>query len=128
MTDQTQGYKWLFLALIWFGASIYGLFFHHNPTRPPFQHFDKICHFGLFFGQTWLIIKFYLSRSQPIVLLHLMILMTMWALISETILLFLPVHAHFLSDIMLNLLGMIIASALGWRIQKARLSYRSNSA
>ena len=58
--------KWLLLAIIWFLASIYFLFLASGNNPLPIAHFDKICHFGLFFGQFWLLAKICLQSNITI--------------------------------------------------------------
>lgn len=128
MIRPANGHKWLFLAVLWFAATVYALFFTHATTPPPFKHFEQLRHFGLWFGQMWLIIKYYFSRGQLLPLKRLLTGAFLLACLMELIPLFLPVPAHFLLNLSADIAGMMIALAFGWRIQKARLNYRSNSA
>ena len=63
--------KWLFLAILWWLAGAYALIWRESSpmSAPPFPHFDKMAHFFLFFAQTWLLAKIWLSarRTLPIV-------------------------------------------------------------
>ncbi len=47
--------QWLILAMAWLGLMIYALLI--KPSSPPVSiaHWDKFGHFGLFFGQIWLL-------------------------------------------------------------------------
>lgn len=63
--------KWLFLALLWWLAGAYALVWRESAdiSAPPFPHFDKMAHFFLFFAQTWLLAKIWLTarRTLPVV-------------------------------------------------------------
>ena len=55
--------KFTAAALIWFAAAIYALLFKEGGnSAPPFPHFDKVGHFGLFFGQAWLCANYLFKR------------------------------------------------------------------
>lgn len=57
--------RFTLLAAAWFAAGIYALIFKESGSEPPpFPHFDKVGHFGLFFGQIWLASKIYLSEHK----------------------------------------------------------------
>lgn len=87
--------KWLLLALAWFAAGLYALFFKpDNGTPPPFAHFDKVAHFGLFFGQFWLLAKLFFSRNRPLSHKTLFVVALLWALSSEVLQATLAVGRH----------------------------------
>ena len=59
--------KFTAAALIWFAAAIYALLFKEGGnSAPPFPHFDKVGHFGLFFGQAWLCAKIFIQDNRNI--------------------------------------------------------------
>ena len=59
--------KFTAAALIWFVAAIYALLFKEGGnSAPPFPHFDKVGHFGLFFGQAWLCAKIFIQDNRNI--------------------------------------------------------------
>ena len=59
--------KFTVAALIWFAAAIYPLLFKEGGNSPPpFPHFDKVGHFGLFFGQAWLCAKIFIQDNRNI--------------------------------------------------------------
>ena len=59
--------KFTAAALIWFAAAIYALLFREGGnSAPPFLHFDKVGHFGLFFGQAWLCAKIFIQDNRNI--------------------------------------------------------------
>ena len=59
--------KFTVAALIWFAAAIYALLFKEGGnSAPPFPHFDKVGHFGLFFGQAWLCAKIFIQDNRNI--------------------------------------------------------------
>ena len=48
-------------------AAIYALLFKEGGnSAPPFPHFDKVGHFGLFFGQAWLCAKIFIQDNRTI--------------------------------------------------------------
>ena len=48
-------------------AAIYALLFKEGGnSAPPFPHFDKVGHFGLFFGQAWLCAKIFIQENREI--------------------------------------------------------------
>lgn len=75
--------KWLLFALLWLAASVYALFFKPDNGTPPFAHFDKAAHFGLFFGQFWLLAKIFLHRQQTPPWRWLLPAAFIWAGLSE---------------------------------------------
>lgn len=78
--------KWLWaVAVFWFGVSCYGLFLRTSSGEPPaIVHFDKMAHFGMFFGQFYLLAKIYPPKSTRRVL-GLIGMAFMWAVASELI-------------------------------------------
>lgn len=106
--------KWLFLAAIWFLASLYFLFFKASGNPVPIPQFDKICHFGLFFGQFWL-----LSKSC-IPLRLLIITAIIWAASSEIIQALFTKREGDIMDAMADLIGAALALWLARQIQTAR--------
>jgi len=59
--------KFTAAACIWFAAAIYALLFKEGGnSAPPFPHFDKVGHFGLFFGQAWLCAKIFIQDNRNI--------------------------------------------------------------
>lgn len=59
--------KFTAAAFIWFVAAIYALLFKEGGnSAPPFPHFDKVGHFGLFFGQAWLCAKIFIQDNRNI--------------------------------------------------------------
>ena len=59
--------KFTAAAFIWFVAAIYALLFKEGGNSAlPFPHFDKVGHFGLFFGQAWLCAKIFIQDNRNI--------------------------------------------------------------
>ena len=59
--------KFTAAAFIWFVAAIYALLFKEGGnSAPPFPYFDKVGHFGLFFGQAWLCAKIFIQDNRNI--------------------------------------------------------------
>ncbi|WP_156503521.1 hypothetical protein [Eikenella longinqua] len=59
--------RWLLLSGLWFAGMVYALLLHEGGnTPPPFAHFDKVVHAGLFFGQFWLLAKVFLQRRRAV--------------------------------------------------------------
>lgn len=114
--------KWLVLALIWFGASIYTLFLSSGNQSVSIPHFDKICHFGLFFGQFWLLCKICLQSNSTLPIRQYLFLALAWAAISEVIQSQLPHRSGDILDAIADLLGAICALWLAKKIQFARRS------
>ncbi|MDO5687005.1 MAG: hypothetical protein Q4G42_06455 [Neisseria sp.] len=78
--------RYVFLAAIWFAASVYFLFFKaQGTTPPPFAHFDKVAHGGLFFGQTWLAGKIWLAAGKALPWRGLLLALAIWAGVSEVL-------------------------------------------
>lgn len=46
--------KWAILALLWFALLLYALLLKPTGNIPTFAYADKVAHFGIFFGQFWL--------------------------------------------------------------------------
>lgn len=116
--------KWLFLAIIWFLASIYSLFFASGNKPLPIPHFDKICHFGLFFGQFWLLAKICLQTNTTIPQRAYLVLALLWACCSELIQTQIPDRAGDMLDAGADLLGAL--SAL-WLAKCIQLAHRTSS-
>ena len=56
--------KFTVAACIWFVAAIYALLFKEGSnSAPPFPHFDKVGHFGLFFRSGMVVCKNIYSRQ-----------------------------------------------------------------
>lgn len=112
--------KWLFLAAIWFLASLYFLFFKASGNPVPIPQFDKICHFGLFFGQFWLMSKSCFSAGITIPLRLLIITAIIWAASSEIIQALFTKREGDIMDAMADLIGAALALWLARQIQTAR--------
>lgn len=112
--------KWLLLAMIWFLASIYFLFLASGNNPLPIAHFDKISHFGLFFGQFWLLAKICLQNNITIPLRSYLTSALLWACISELIQTQLPRRNGDILDAIADLLGALCALWLARKIQLVR--------
>lgn len=76
--------RWALLAVLWFAAGVYGLIFREaGSAPPPWPHFDKIAHCGLFFGQFWLLSKVFRAQGRSIPLLPLWLSALLLAVVSE---------------------------------------------
>lgn len=77
--------KWLFLAVAWLTAGVYGLVLREatGSNAPPFPHFDKMAHGLLFFVQIWLLCKAYLHENKAIPSVALLIFALIYAVASE---------------------------------------------
>lgn len=112
--------KWLLIAIVWFLASIYFLFFKSSGTPVPIPQFDKICHFGLFFGQFWLMAKACFSAGFTIPQRLLLISAIIWAATSEIIQALFTTRNGDIMDAIADLSGAILALWLAQQIQTAR--------
>ncbi|PIT15750.1 VanZ family protein [Snodgrassella alvi] len=119
--------KWLLLATCWFIASIYFLFFKAGGNPVPIPQFDKICHFGLFFGQFWLLAKAYFSANITIPQRLFIITAIIWAAASETIQALFTTREGDIMDAIADLIGAALALWLAQQIQTARRNSNSNS-
>lgn len=117
--------KWAFLAFIWFIGSIYILFIKVEPQPSTSIDFDRVSHFGLFFGQTWLIIKIFFSLNQLIPIFKLLLSAIFWAIICECIATLLFFHHNTILNILTDCFGIVTALILGVRVQTARIHYRN---
>lgn len=76
--------KFTAAALIWFAAAIYALLFKEGGnSAPPFPHFDKVGHFGLFFGQAWLCAKIFIQENREIPYKGILLAALLFAIGSE---------------------------------------------
>lgn len=76
--------RWLLLAVLWFAAGVYGLIFRETGgSAPPVPHFDKLAHFGLFFGQFWLLAKIFMQKRRAIPFAALLLMAAVLAAGSE---------------------------------------------
>lgn len=76
--------KFTAAALIWFAAAIYALLFKEGGnSAPPFPHFDKVGHFGLFFGQAWLCAKIFIQENGEIPYKGILLAALLFAVGSE---------------------------------------------
>ncbi len=75
---------WL-LVLMWFILSCYGLFLRTpSGATPSIHHLDKVAHFGMFFGQFYLL-GVLLNAKNKVQMWRLWCLGLMWAVLSELI-------------------------------------------
>lgn len=106
--------KFLPLSLLWFIATIYLLLKTPSGEPPPFNHFDKLGHFVLFFGQFWLLCKMFFADHKPIPLVLLGLLTIIWAILSETMQGVLTVdRTAEIWDAGVDIVGGFLAIALG---------------
>ncbi|MDO4700600.1 MAG: VanZ family protein [Moraxella sp.] len=83
---KTTATLWIYLATFWFGMSIYGLFLQIPSAQPPpFIHMDKVAHWGLFFGQFYLLGQVCFYKNGRIAYGKLLLLALIWAVSSELI-------------------------------------------
>lgn len=76
--------KFILLALLWFVIGIYALIFREAGNDiPPFPHFDKVSHFGLFFVQLWLAARAFIQANKAIPYFALLIFSLLYAVSSE---------------------------------------------
>lgn len=76
--------KYTFLALAWFAIGVHMLIFKESSNElPPFPHFDKVAHFGLFFVQIWLAARAFIQSNKYVPYLGLTIFALIYALGSE---------------------------------------------
>lgn len=112
--------KWVLLAICWFIASIYFLFFKTSGNPVPIPQFDKICHLGLFFGQFWLLAKACFSANITIPQRLFIITAISWAAASETIQALFTTRQGDIIDAIADLIGAVLALWLAQHIQTAR--------
>ncbi|WP_037586461.1 VanZ family protein [Stenoxybacter acetivorans] len=113
--------KWLLFAFVWFSGSLYALFFRDGGTSPPpFVHFDKIAHMGLFFGQFWLLAKIFIETDKPVPWRGLLTAAVFWAAVSEVLqALFTRNRQGDVWDAATDVLGAVLAVYLAYRVQSA---------
>ena len=113
--------KWQAAALLWLAASVYALLLHPGGnTPPPFAHFDKAVHAGLFFGQFWLWAKAYFSCGRAIPYRLLTACALLWAAGSEVLqAVFTPRHGD-PWDAAADMAGALAALWLIRRVSQAR--------
>lgn len=76
--------KFALLALLWFVIGIYALIFREASNDiPPFPHFDKVSHFGLFFVQLWLAARAFMQANKAIPYFTLLAFTLLYAIGSE---------------------------------------------
>lgn len=76
--------KFALLALLWFVIGIYALIFREASNDiPPFPHFDKVSHFGLFFVQLWLAARAFIQANKAIPYFALLIFALLYTVSSE---------------------------------------------
>ncbi len=76
--------KFSILAVLWFAIAWYGLMKESSGSPPPFPHFDKVAHCGLFFTQIWLLARSYIETPvRPIPYRSLLIFALLFATVSE---------------------------------------------
>ncbi|PSJ79423.1 VanZ family protein [Neisseria iguanae] len=76
--------KFTVWAALWFAATTYSLLLRESSGRiPPFPHFDKVAHFGLFLAQFWLLAKAFMADKHLIPYHGLMIAAVVFAIASE---------------------------------------------
>lgn len=104
--------RYVYFSLIWFIASVYALFLKPSAINiaPPFPHFDKVVHCGLFFAQTWLLGKIWLTENWQINKLYLLIPMIIWAGLSEVLQSLLTRSRHGdVWDMLADIVGILFA-------------------
>lgn len=69
---------WRALALAWWGLTWWFLFKPASGEPPPFEHYDKLGHFLLFFVQGLLLVPAWRARVW-----RLMLALALWAVLSE---------------------------------------------
>lgn len=85
MTKSTS-HIWTFLAIFWFGVSVYGLFLQTPNGQPPqFIHIDKVAHWGMFLVQFYLLGRIMYAKNKTINYGRLLLLALFWATSSELI-------------------------------------------
>ena len=120
--------KWLWLSLTWFVAAIYALFFKQGGGAAPFAHFDKVAHFGLFFGQFWLLSKIFLHRQQTPPWRWLLLAALVWAGLSEYLQATLTPDRHGdVFDTIADVLGAACALWLAVRVAQASPQIKETS-
>lgn len=111
----------IFLALLWFLMSIYGLFFQvSNGQAPLFNHIDKVAHSILFLVQFYLLGQIIYHKSGHMAYGKLLLLAVCWAAISELI------QGHFTArtmdvwDVVADIFGALCACLLLYRYHANR--------
>lgn len=114
--------KFTLLALAWFAAALYALLFREaDGGAAPFPHFDKVAHFALFFGQTWLLAKAWLAESRPVPYIALLVFALLFAATSEvTQALFTRTREGSWLDGGADILGTLAALWLAHKVAQAR--------
>lgn len=102
--------KWLWVVgVLWFGLSCYGLFFRSSGGElPAITYFDKVAHFGMFFGQFYVLAKIYPPKSVHRTL-GLIVVALLWAVASELIQGYFTTRMMDVWDGVADMMGAILA-------------------
>lgn len=80
--------KWFVFSLLWLGVMLYGLLRESVPMAGDrylftLTHFDKVVHFLLFFGQTWLFSRAFLAAKMAVPYMGLLLGALVLAIATE---------------------------------------------
>mgnify|MGYP001746542434 FL=1 len=114
--------KFTAAALIWFAAAIYALLFKEGGnSAPPFPHFDKVGHFGLFFGQAWLCAKIFIQDNRNIPYKGILFAALLFAVGSELAQAFLTTtHQGSIADGIADMAGTTAALWFAAKVKTAK--------
>lgn len=117
--------RYTMFAVLWFLAGIYFLLLRDAGGAPPFRHFDKVAHFGLFFAQTWLCAKAFIVANKPIPYKTLLAFALVFAVGSEVAqAVWTTTREGSLADVLADVCGVVAALWLAEKVREAKLSQR----
>ena len=114
--------RFVMFAIAWFFLCVYAFFMRPPQLEgvPLFPHFDKFAHFGLFFGQFWLIVRAYSTAQKPMPTLAWFIAAIVWAAATELIQSQLPSRSADVLDALADVAGAACALYIGQRLSQHR--------
>ncbi|KPN71491.1 VanZ family protein [Neisseria sp. 83E34] len=105
--------KYTVFALVWFVVCWFGILKESSGSAPPFPHFDKAAHCGMFFAQIWLIARSFLEARRRPPYAALLVFALVFALSSELAQLwFTQTRSAELADGLADMLGTGLALLL----------------
>lgn len=120
--------RFFVFSLAWLLLSAYGLFIKPPNTDglPLFPHFDKFAHFVIFFGQFWLIARFYTNELRSVPIRKWLLIALIWAIASELIQSQLPSRSADVLDVCADMLGATCALFLAQSVVRRRQQYQTS--
>lgn len=114
--------KYSLLALVWFAVCWYGILRESTSNAPPpFPHFDKAAHCGMFFVLVWLAARSFLEERKLPPYPALLVFAALFAVCSELAQLwFTRTRSAEIADGMADLSGAVLALLLAKNVAANR--------